>query len=292
MAKRIVVGAFIALLLGGLALAQPLDTEPIFTQVDPRGDSFGPGNYTYPEDPSFPQELPEMLDLVEFRVINTESATRFEFQFAQPPNSAQPWGGAGYNFHRLDLYIVSGSRGSKTTFRPGAQVLFKEPWQVNLRIRDWQGAYLLHWEDDPDDEQAGIWQGETEGIEVFVQGNAIVAEVGHDLLPPAEANWRYYVLVGLQDAYGPDYYRKVASEGGPWTGGGGSETEFSPNVYDILAGGTSEQKGQLAWEPGRLAKLEAVGKGGGGSFLRYLLIVAVVLMAAGGAAFFWLFKKR
>lgn len=292
MFKKVVMVLLVLILLGGAAFAQPEETGQVFSQSDPQGDSFGPGKYTYPGDQSFPQELPAMLDLVEFRVVNTDKTTRFEFQFAQPPNLAQPWDGEGYNFHRIDLYIASGGKGSQTTFRPGAQVRFKEPWQINVRIRDWQGAYLLHWEDDPEDPQAGIWQGATEDFAVFVQGNNIVAEIGHSILEPAAASWKYYVLIGLQDAYGLDHYRKIAAEEGPWTGGGGSETEFSPNVYDILAGDAKAQKQQLDWEPGKLARLEPVGNSSGSLVARKLAIVAVVMVAAGVAALIWLFKKK
>lgn len=292
MSKKLVLVLLVMILLGGAAFAQPEETGQIFSQSDPQGDSFGPGKYTYPGDQSFPQELPDMLDLVEFRVVNTDRTTRFEFQFTQPPNFVQPWGGEGYNFHRIDLYIASGGKGSQATFRPGAQVQFKEPWQISLRIRDWQGAYLLHWEDDPEDPQAGIWQGEAEDFNVFVQGNTIVAEIGHSILQPATASWRYYVLIGLQDAYGFDHYRKIAAEEGPWTGGGGSETEFSPNVYDILAADANAQKKQLDWEPGRLARLEPAGISAGVSVARKVAIGAVVLVAAGVAALIWLFKKK
>lgn len=291
MSKRIILLLLVLAFLGGIAGAQPEVSVEVFSMSDPQGDSFGPGGYSYPGDYSFPQELPDMLDLVGFRVINTENSTRYEFEFKQPPNLAQPWGGSGYNFHRLDLYIASGGKGAKTTFRPGAQVQFKEPWQVNLRIRDWQGAYLLYWEDDPGDSQAGIWQGETEEFSVQVQGNTIVAEIGHSILQAAEPGWRYYVLVGLQDAYGHDHYRKVAAEAGPWTGGGGSETEFSPNVYDLLAVDASAQKKQLSWEPGRLARLEPIGIKSG-SLARYLLVGAAVLVAAGMAALVWLYRKK
>jgi carbohydrate-binding DOMON domain-containing protein len=289
--KKIVSVFIFIILLGALALAQSANTEEVFTFPDPQGDSFGPGSFTYPGDQSFPQELPNMIDLVEFRVVNTDTATRFEFEFAQPPNLVQPWGGAGYNFHRIDLYIASGGKGSKSTFRPGAQVRFREPWQVHLRIRDWQGAYLLHWEDDPEDNQAGIWQGGIEDFQVDVQGNSIVAEIGHSILGPAKANWRYYVLVGLQDAYGLDHWRKIAAEPGPWTGGGGSETEFSPNVYDILAADVKSQEKQLDWAPGKLATLKPVGEKSG-TGLRLVAIGAVVLMAVGMAILIWLFRKK
>lgn len=280
----------LALMLG---VVQAQGSEEVFFMEDPQGDSFGPGGYSYPQHSSFPAELEEMLDLTHFRVSNTSDSTRFEFAFLQPPDLHQPWGGAGYNFHRIDLYIVSGDKGSTDTFRPGAQVQFRQPWQVNLRIRDWKGAYLIHWEDhNADDPQAGLWQDQAEGFRVYVDGNKIIAEISHDLLPPASPHWRYYVLVGLQDAYGPDHYREIVQEGGPWTGGGGSESEFNPNLYDILAETEKDQENQLSWDIGRPAVLHPVGTGASGSRLvRILIISALILLAGGVAVFLWLFKR-
>jgi len=288
--KKLSMALLFVIVLTGTALAQPTqDWEEVFCMADPQGDAFGPGDYSYPEHSSFPPELADMLDLVEFRVANSESATRFEFTFVQPPDLVQPWGGAGYNFHRIDLYIAPGGDGRTETFRPGAQVEFAMPWQVNLRIRDWNGAYLIHWEDNPDDTSAGIWQ-ENEGFEVFVQDNTIVVEVDHQHLGPATSQWRYYVLVGLQDAYGPDQYRKVCEERGPWAGGGGSETEFNPNVYDILADTVQAQGQQLDWDAGRLAKLQPVPAGRTGLY-RIITIAGIILVAAGVAVFIWAFRK-
>lgn len=290
--KKVSFILFILLLLGGVALGEP-DGEIIFSMEDPPGDSMGPGNYTYPQHTSFPLELMDMVDLVGFTVANTQDATRFEFKFAQAPDLLQPWGGSGYNFHRIDLYITTGANGSSDTFRPGAQVQFHQPWQINLRIRDWKGGYLIHWQDhQPDEPQAGIWQEQVEGFDIFVRGNTIVAEISHDLLDPALPQWKYYVLVGLQDAYGPDQYREVTQDGGPWTGGGGSDSQFNPNVYDILAPTVESQSSQLKWTAGKLAMLQPVGPGSGNArLLKMVAIVAVVLMAAGVAVFFWMFRK-
>jgi len=295
MTKKMSLLLLVLVLLSGVALAQPAGDglEEVFRMEDPQGDSNGPGEYTYPQHTSFPQELPSMLDLVAFKVLNTETTIRFEFDFAQPPDLHQPWGGEGYNFHRIDLYISTGNKGSTDTFRPGAQVQFMQPWQINLRIRDWKGAYLVHWQDhDPADPQAGVWQEQVDGFNIFLDGSTIVAEVNHSLLGPAVPHWKYYVLVGLQDAYGPDQYREITEESGPWTGGGGSETEFNPNVYDILASTADAQKSQLSWEVGRLAELQPVGPTVGNAMLyRIVIIVAVVLVAAGLASFFWIFRR-
>ena len=294
MIKKVSLLLLVLALVTGLAMAQPEGWEEVFSMADPQGDSTGPGDYTYPEHTSFPQELPQMLDLTAFNVFNTDSAIRFEFQFAQRPNLHQPWGGAGFNFHRIDLYIATGDDGSKETFRPGARVNFSQAWQVNLRLRDWQGAYLMHWQDhDPDDPRDGLWQDQVDGFDVFVDGNKIVAEIDHNLLGPAQPHWNYYVLVGLQDAYGPDQYREIDQQPGPWTGGGGCDSDFNPNIYDILAETVDAQRHQLAWDVGRLAVLEPVGPTTGTKmFFRILTIIAIVLIAGGVAVLIWVYARR
>ncbi len=291
MLKKVSLALLVLVLMVGVAMAEPGE-EIVFTMEDPLGDSVGPGSYTYPQHTSFPPELAQMLDLVNFTVSSRQDTMRFEFEFAQAPNLHQPWGGAGYNFHRIDLYITSGGEGNSNTFRPGAGVQMCKPWQVNLRIRDWKGAYLIHWQEDPDDSQAGVWQDQVQGFDVFVQGKSIVAEVSHQLLGPPQPQWKYYVLVGLQDAYGPDQYREITQEEGPWTGGGGSETQFNPNIYDILAPSADDQYSQLKWDVGKLAQLQPVGVGAGSSRLfKIIAVVAVLLVAAGVAIFIWMYRK-
>jgi carbohydrate-binding DOMON domain-containing protein len=47
--------------------------------------------------------------------------------------------------------------------------------------------------------------------------------------------WRYYVLAGGYDAFGPDEYRPVTEQGGRWVFGGGRDSNLDPNVLDLLA---------------------------------------------------------
>jgi carbohydrate-binding DOMON domain-containing protein len=43
----------------------------------------------------------------------------------------------------------------------------------------------------------------------------------------------FYVLVGSQDGYGPDHFRPVGKEAGPWNLGG-AQNEDAPLVVDYL----------------------------------------------------------
>ena len=230
------------------------------------------------------------MDLVGFIVSNGPNTTRFEFAFAQPPNLHQPWGGEGFNFHRIDLYVVMGGKGSTDTFRPGAQVEFKRPWQVNLRIRDWKGAYLIHWQDDdPQDPQAGIWQGDVEGFDVYVevipssQNSATICwgrQLPVEILRPGGPAGR------LRSRPAPE----ITKDGGPWTGGG-CDSELDPNLYDILAATDSSQQAQLQWKAGQLARLQPVGPGSGAGLVKIIIIAGVALVALGVAVFIWIFRR-
>lgn len=295
MIRKLMLVAAVVLLAGmAMPAAAEQGMEEVFTMWDPQGDADGPGGYTYPQHQSFPQELSLMLDLTGFRVFNIPGAVRFEFHFAERPDLYKPWGGAGFNFHRIDLYIVTGGSGSRETFRPGAGVTFAKPWQYNLRLRDWLGGYLIHWQQhDPDDPRAGVWQDQVEGFDVYVEGNMIVAEINDTLLGAADPNWKYYVLVGLQDAYGPDQYREVTQQGGVWTGGGGCDSHFNPNLYDILAETAQSQYRQLAWDVGELAVLTPVGPVSTGDRIWAVVKIAgVVMLAAGLAVLVWVIARR
>ena len=292
--KLLFVSLIISLLIWWPAVSADQEWEEIFTMWDAPEDADGPGGYTMPTDQSFPRELPQMLDLTGFRVFNTPDSVRFEFHFAEAPDLHQPWEGEGFNFHRIDLYIVTGGRGSTETFRPGARVEFDVPWQYCLRLRDWEGSYLLHWQrHDPDDPRAGLWQNQVQGFEVFVDGNMVVVEINQTLLGEAKKNWKYYVLVGLQDPHGPDHYREVTSQGGAWTGGGGCDSHFNPNVYDVLAETAQEQYRQLKWDVGQLAVLIPVGPGGNGNILWSVLRIAgVAALAAAAAIVLWITVRK
>lgn len=62
------------------------------------------------------------------------------------------------------------------------------------------------------------------------------------LLPGDPHKWRYYVFVGSQDGLGPDNFRSVKTTVGQYTFGGGTDTQYSPNVIDLLAPPGKQEK--------------------------------------------------
>ena len=104
--------------------------------------------------------------------------------------------------------------------------------------------------------------------------------------------WKYYVLVGLQDAYGPDQYREITKDGGPWTGGGGCDSEFDPNLYDIPGSHRQQPASTVAVESGPAGPAPApVGPGSGAGLVKIIIIAGVALVALGVAVFIWIFRR-
>ena len=194
----------------------------IFDLTDPAGDDRGPGTYRYPADPSF---LPGTFDLRRFRVSADAETVHFRCTFGAVPN---PWGAPeGFGYQRIDIYLVTGDgKGRTTPARAGANVRFapRYRWDRLVRCAPWRGSRL----ERPGAEAVSV-KAEREG------DDTIHLAVPKRALGEPNRRWRYYVLVGGYDAFGPDEYRPVTAAGGRWVFGGGEDGNQDPNVVDLLA---------------------------------------------------------
>jgi carbohydrate-binding DOMON domain-containing protein len=69
----------------------------------------------------------------------------------------------------------------------------------------------------------------------------VIVTVPKSLVPDI-AGW-HYVLIGSQDGYGKNYLRTVGKTAGEWTGGGCTDPQYAPQIYDYLAqAGDSQQE--------------------------------------------------
>lgn len=233
-------------------------SKVIFEMEDPTGDSHGPGNYTYASSEEFGDRISEMLDLTYFKVTDLGKNIEFRLTFALEPNYVSPWEYGEFNFHRIDIYLVSEEGNGKTeSFNKGAMVQFDTPWDKLIKIADFNQSKIYHSDNDAHNPNQGI--GQSEEFTIEVENKDIVVTVDKGLIGVVDNTTMYYVLVGHQDGYGLDDYRPVAEERGRYVGGGGSDDESNPNIYDILAETTEEQYKQLKWKEGELATLKPVG---------------------------------
>lgn len=204
----------------------------VFELADPAGDDRGPGSYRYPSDPSF---VPGTFDLRRFRVTADAQAVHFRLSFGAVPN---PWGAPeGFGYQRVDVYLdtVPG-KGSSTPARSGVNVRF-EPrfgWEYLVRCAPWRGSRVERLVNAAD----GL--GGTEVVPAQVTAvrdgeDAIRVSVPRSAIGEPSRRWRYYVLVGGYDAFGPDEYRPVTARGGRWVFSGGCDSNTDPNVLDVLA---------------------------------------------------------
>lgn len=257
----------------------------IFEMADPSGDSNGDGKYTYPTDEIFGDSIEKMLDLTYFKVSNLGKDIEFRLTFDERPDYVKPWDSEGLNHHRIDIYVVHGEEGGRSdTFANGAYVEFKTPWHKMIKVLDFGMSRVYDSTDNPADPNAG-----SKDVIVKTDNKDIVVTVPKTVIGSLNSDTQFYVLVGLHDGYGEDQYRPILEESGPMVGGGGSNSNYNPNIYDILAETDQDQYNQLgSWEVGRYAVLSPVGGAQSGTLtrvLRYfipaiLIIVAIRLVLA------------
>ncbi|MGE5509074.1 MAG: glucodextranase DOMON-like domain-containing protein [Chitinophagales bacterium] len=218
----------------------------LFALSDPAGDDRGPGTYQYPRDAMF---VPGLFDLRRFTVTYDARSIHFRLTFGALTN---PWGAPeGFYHQRVDLYLDTEPGAGRTApLRPGANVRFpaRHAWDYLVRCAPWKGSRV-----EPGAAAVAVAVEDGKTLHLTVPRTALPARPSR--------RWRYYVLVGGYDAFGPDEYRPVTSSGGRWVFGGGQDSNLDPNVLDVLAPrfGRHSQSRQLAVAAGSPAMLYPVG---------------------------------
>lgn len=203
----------------------------VFAMNDPEGDDYGPGSYEYPFDSVFDPKKGH-FDLQRFSLTAYRNNYYFDMVF---PLVTNPWGAAeGFSHTIIQIYIADDpDSGRIETFREGANVLFDpaNPWQFFIKVVSFNKTAVYRAED-----YAGS-EGRNKGVKARLRpdGKTIRVTVPKNLLPGDPYKWRFYVLVGSQDGLGPDNFRPVNANTAPWTFGGGTDTDYDPNVIDLLA---------------------------------------------------------
>ena len=65
-----------------------------------------------------------------------------------------------------------------------------------------------------------------------------------------QKSWRYYVLVGAYDGFGPGFLREIRPEPGDWHFGGATMDE-APRVLDLLAPDRGKYAQERQLQPGK-----------------------------------------
>ncbi len=203
----------------------------IFAMDDPKGDDYGPGTYKYPIEPIFDPKK-EHFDLLGVSFFTLRNNYYFDMAFARVTN---PWGAAeGFSHTIIQIYISDDpDNGRIEPFKEGANVLFDpgNPWKYLIKVVSFNKT-SVYWASDYEGAE-----GRRKGVQARLQPDqkTIRVTVPKSLLPGNPYKWRYYILVGSQDGSGPDNFRPVNTAVGRWNFGGGTDTDYDPNVIDLLA---------------------------------------------------------
>ncbi len=203
----------------------------IFSMADPKGDDHGPGPYKYPIDSIFDPKK-ELFDLTKFSFSTQRNNYYFDMTF---PRVTNPWGASeGFSHTMIQIYISDDpDSGRVEPFKEGSNVLFdpRNPWRYLIKVVSFNKT-AVYWDSD-----FGGAEGRSKGVQAKLRPDkkTIRVTVPKSLLPGDPYNWRYYVLVGSQEGSGPDNFRPVRAKVSQWYFGGGTDTEYSPNVIDLLA---------------------------------------------------------
>ena len=188
-----------------IRLANTAGRTIVFEMEDPTGDDYGPGSYVYPANQLF-EPFKGIFDLQKFSVSYDAVNVFFDLTFTEVRN---PLGAPeGFGHVLADIYIsTSADTGNVLTFREGANVQFAKvfPWQYFLRVGPWHMTSLYQ----HTDETSSLGLREGVSAVLLPDQKTVRVAVARDLIGVPEEDWKYYVLIGSQDGYGPDEYRLV-----------------------------------------------------------------------------------
>ena len=257
----------------------------LFSMEDRAGDDYGAGSITYPLHEVFE---PGLFDLRRVHIWHDDHNIYFDVSFARVTN---PWNAPEGFFHQLiDIYVDAEAGGHTQPVAPGPGVQFSSEagWEYRLRVQPWGNSQWLDGRSSP---------GKVHRVKVLVlpDGKTIRAEVPLTLAKSPNRGWRYYVLVGGFDIFGPDHYRLVKETATQWSFGGGPR-QGCPNIIDILDPGPQRrnQKAQLAVKdpsPDAMPMLLPVGPGLSLPFTWGHLVASLVVLGILLGIFFLMFHQ-
>ena len=281
----LVVGIFLLL----FALGAGGGSEVFFQQKDPLGDDNGPGTYLYPRNVAF-EPYEGLFDLIGFSVWREkEEEILFDLQMAKITN---PWAAPeGFIHPVIHIYIDSGPGGQILPASSGPDVLFRPEyaWDYCLIAAGWGNSRFLA----ADEGNGRILQPIS--AEVLGDRRTIRLRVPVTLLGVPSRRWRYYVLVGSYDGFGPGLFRDIRATESEWFFGGGHDKPGEPRVLDLLAPATGKytQQQQLRYDPTgkRRVTLTPVGHGLTTGFRWWNLLAWALVLGMIAAGLIWTAAK-
>ncbi|ABS61456.1 glucodextranase DOMON-like domain-containing protein [Fervidobacterium nodosum] len=230
----------------GIAIKTPtmLSGNVIAKFADKIGDDYGFGTYVYPKDPAF-APYKGLWDITEVTVLENDEAYVFSIKFAEMTN---PWASPkGFSHQLVNIYLDTKAGGKTSTYKEGARVQFKEPWDYFIKVAGWPDDRIVFaTADGKEIPEAIIYEADPADkvIHIIVFKKYLEVKTGI----------KAYILSLSQDGYGTDHIRPVSKDPTQWTLGGYpvDSKDFAPYVLDTIVPEGQKQEDILkSYVPGQ-----------------------------------------
>jgi hypothetical protein len=224
-----------SLALPEVAIVDGIRGGEIFRMLDARGDDQGDGDYVYPEND---RAIPGIFDLIGFRISSDDELVYFQLQFAHL-NLAVISSDTGFNGTFAAIVIDSDDKagsGNTRLFFDNGNFEFSQKDGYEFAIEVSNAGVLVY-------DQDWVWHLlflKASSQQSHIRGNEIAFAVPRKIIGTPGPEWKVQVLTGGQTgghrntAYGLGKLTKVGERSTQEQGGGGTNTTFSSDVYDIL----------------------------------------------------------
>jgi hypothetical protein len=221
--------------LPGVEIVDSLPAAETFYSEDPFEDDKGDGDYLYPENE---RALPGTFDLTGFEVSSDDELVYFRLRFANLNHrsiSSDLALNGTFAAVAMDCDDEQGSGNTRLFFDNG-KVEFSPKDAYEFVIEVSNAGILLY-------DQDWVWRVlflEALSHTSHIRGNEITFAVPKEIMGAPNSDWKYQVLTGGQNtgyrsvAYGVGRFMKVGRQSTQDQGGGGTDADFNPDVYDIL----------------------------------------------------------
>lgn len=225
----------LSLALPEVAIVDGIRSGEVFHMLDPLGDDRGDGDYTYPENQ---RAIPGIFDLIGFRISRDNELVYFQLQFANL-YLAEISSDKGFNGTFAAIAIDCDDKvgsGNTRLFFDNGNLEFSQEDAYEFVIEVSNAGVLVY-------DQNWVWHLlflKASSQQSHVRGSEISFAIPRKIIGAPGPTWKLQVLTGGQTgghkntAYGVGKLMTVGEQSTQHQGGGGTDAEFNPNVYDIL----------------------------------------------------------
>ncbi len=230
-------------LLAGVTVLLAASAALAFDKIelkDPKGDDFGPGNYTYPTDGAFRAGY---FDLLRVLVEDAGNEVRFTVDFNgritdefASPRWAPP--GNGFSHQLVHIYIDTDHKAGSGHMAglPGTNVRFANDggWEKCILIAPQGYSQAVQ---EVNKRAKDVAKDVIVPKSIKVKGKSLTFAVAKADLGTPAPGWGWQALSHSSDGLGGILFSRLVNEfNGQWRFGGGNDYNCDPHAVDILAG--------------------------------------------------------